>query len=136
MDDLGLTFLVIAIVFFVAAIIAFWVLSKKGPHGAVLAVGAVMFMAAHSVPPDIDSRELRLVKGVLAITGCTGCVLGAIDFLRKRPRPQKPECVNVELVDEGGEQLPCALEPCPTCNTMVARQSDGSCPVCHAKKPA
>jgi len=130
MDDLGRVYLVIAIVAFIVAMIGYWILSKKGPRGAVLGTAAMIYFAGMSLPPG-NRRELHLIKGMLQLTGFAGGILGVVDIIFRRPQSQQAEYVAVELVNPGGSEKPPAMERCPRCNSFVARTSDGVCPSCR-----
>ena len=84
MDPFGQVFLVVSIVAVVAALVGFWFLSRRGPHGSVLAVAAALYIASYAFDPG-RSRELVGLAGILRITGFVGGILGVIDLVR-RPR--------------------------------------------------
>ncbi|MGD0897263.1 MAG: hypothetical protein ABR915_05460 [Thermoguttaceae bacterium] len=100
MDTFGKIGLGIAAVAVVAALVGFYVLSRKGPRGAVLAAAGVLYFLGLQIQPG-TSRELYLAVGVLRMTGFIGGILGIIDLMRKRPANSQSETpVPVEIVEE------------------------------------
>ncbi len=87
-DRYGYVLMGIAAVAVIGGLVGFWILSKKTPKGATLAVAA--FMYAASYPADAIAlgealqREKALVVGTLRLLGFMGCILGLIDVIRKR----------------------------------------------------
>lgn len=100
MDTTGKIFLGITIVSVVGALIGFYVLSKKGPRGAVLGVAAVLYVLGKSISAS-DIRELRLIAGILGLTGFIGGILGLIDLFKGRSKAGESEIpVAAEIVEE------------------------------------
>ncbi len=90
MDTTGKIYIGIIIAAMIGVIVGFYFLSKKGPRGAVLIAGAVLFFCGMSIPEN-NSRGLLLLGGTLQLSGIIGGILGIIDFFRKRPKPAAPD---------------------------------------------
>ena len=88
-----------AIAAVVAGLVIFYILSKKGPRGAVLITGACLLMLGRAVPPDA-SREFHVVMGILGLIGLLGVVLGFVDLIRRKPTAASHPAVMAEVVDE------------------------------------
>lgn len=86
MDTTGEIYLGIGIAAIVGALIGFFLLSRKGPRGAVLITGAILFFCGMSIPEN-NSRDLHLLEGILRLSGVIGGILGIFDLSRGKPTP-------------------------------------------------
>jgi hypothetical protein len=133
MDVLGKVYLGIAAAAIVGAILGYWLLSKKGPRGALLFVAALLYVAGMQVgnaPQDPPVREIKALGGVLQLTGFIGIVLGIIDLVRRKPatRAASEDQHVADRPDARGAAAP--LGHCPHCDMSVAPSPNGTCPEC------
>jgi hypothetical protein len=89
LDATGKVMIGVTILAVVAAIVAFYFISKNGPRGLLLGVAVALYGVSWCIPPE-HSRELHLLIGILRICGFIGGILGLIDLFRKRGVPNKP----------------------------------------------
>jgi len=133
MDTLSKVYLGIAVVAIVGTILGYWLLSKKGPRGAVLCVAAVLYFAGMqlgNVSPDQPVRELKAVGGVLQLTGVIGIILGVIDLIRRKPA-KRAASENPPVGDQPDRRGAAAsLGYCHHCEMSVAPSPNGDCPEC------
>lgn len=135
MDTTGKVLLSLGIVFLVGSIAVYYVLSKIGPRGSVLAAGGILFVAGlalgSSNPPY---REVLAFSGVLRLVGFIGLILGLLDAARSRRkgRPGSGERLGPGH-PPGARPAPLPLESCPHCEMCVVRNPDGTCPECSKK---
>ncbi|HMF56314.1 MAG TPA: zinc finger Ran-binding domain-containing protein [Pyrinomonadaceae bacterium] len=123
----GAVYILLAILFFVGAVIGFWRLDKIRPGGTVIGLIAFgLFVLSYFITPG-DSRELNLVVGLFRITGIVGLIMGTISWVRnmkKTPEPNEPKTMP--------EASPKAQEnpnKCPKCG-LVNWVSASSCKRC------
>ena len=83
MDTTQMGYLVVIIVSFLAAMIGLYLLSKKVSGGVVLAIGVLLYLVSSLLDPG-NSRDMRVVTGVLGATGIGGVILGLLDIRRNR----------------------------------------------------
>jgi 6,7-dimethyl-8-ribityllumazine synthase len=85
MDTTGKFCLAIAIVILMAAVIAYSFISKKGPYGAVLAVGAVVWFLGRGILSMMGNvgRETGAAISAVTFSGFVGVLLGVMDVIRK-----------------------------------------------------
>lgn len=86
----SMLFVGIAIV--VVAVLGLYLISRVTPRGTVLVIALVCWAAGQGVSRS-EIAQVRLIGGVITMTGCAGAVLGLVDVFRKRkpPQPQTEE---------------------------------------------
>ena len=76
-----------AIVFVLGGLIVFCFISRKTPHGTVLAIAGGIYMASWAID-DVKVREVVLLAGAMRMLGFAGGILGVVDLIRRRRVPQ------------------------------------------------
>jgi hypothetical protein len=89
MDATGKIYLAIAVISVIAAIVAFWFISRKTPKGTLLAVGIILWIVGQSIASQ-PVREMRLISGVCKFSGFIGGILGLFDVFRRRKDKESP----------------------------------------------
>ena len=84
----GTILLVFAIVLILGGLVVLWLVSRRAPKGAVLAIAAAIYCAGLSLA-SIRVREIIMLTGALKMLGFAGGILGVVDLVRRRkPRDQ------------------------------------------------
>lgn len=77
--------------------IFYWTISRFAPRGTVLIIAVVLYAMGQGIGAlDVGVREVALASGILKMSGFLGILLGAIDLLQKRERP---ETIEIEIVE-------------------------------------
>lgn len=84
MDSYGTVLLVVMVTVIVLAVVGFWLLSKRGPRGAVLVVAIFLLVFGQTIQP-VKTREAHAVVGTLKLAGFIGTILGLFDMARRKP---------------------------------------------------
>ena len=82
MDTTGKIYMAIAAVAIIAAVIAFWFISKRAPKGTLLAIGVALWVFG-SIMSSQPIREMKLIAGILQLSGFIGGILGLFELIKK-----------------------------------------------------
>ncbi len=79
----------IGLTILIGGFVALFLLSRRSPKGTVLVV-AIMIWAFGASVAAIREREMLMIGGSLKLLGFTGTILGIVDLVRRRRRPEPP----------------------------------------------